>query len=95
MLDPATNLLLSDTNKIHEQRSVHQMGTHIILLHNNNNNNNSSSSSSSSPRMHMDLAQTRFPVLVLTLLYLVIHGINIVIAGIHQTGGEDHQSRIR
>jgi antibiotic biosynthesis monooxygenase (ABM) superfamily enzyme len=77
MLDPATNLLLSDTNKIHEQQSVRQTGTHI--LHNN------------SPRTHMDPAQTRFPVLVLTLLYLVIHGINIVIAGIHQTDGEDHQ----
>jgi len=79
MLGPATNLLLSDTNKIHEQQSVRQMGTHIILLHNN------------SPRTHMDPAQTRSPVLVLTLLYLVIHGINIVIAGIHQTDGEDHQ----
>jgi antibiotic biosynthesis monooxygenase (ABM) superfamily enzyme len=78
MLDPATNLLLSDTNKIHEQQSVRQMGTHI-LLHNN------------SPRTHMDPAQTRSPVLVLTLLYLVIHGINIVVAGIHQTDGEDHQ----
>jgi hypothetical protein len=80
MLARATNLPLSDMNKIHEQQSVRQMGTYIIL-HNNNN----------SPRTHMDLAQTRSPTLVLKLLYLVIHGINIVIAGIHQTDGEDHQ----
>jgi hypothetical protein len=81
MLAPATNLRLPDMNKIHEQQSVRLMGTHILLLNN-------------SLRIHMDLGQTKSPVLAPRLLFSVIHDISIETAGIHQMDGEDHLWRI-